>query len=147
MDNDTLTIRVTFNDTIENVWKAWTDPIHIGNWFGSDPNGKVLQAKLDVRVGGFFEITFTDADQTEHTCSGVYVDVKEFSKLSFSWTWKTEPGVESFVTVELTPAGNSTQMVFQHAHLGNASKHDYLNGWAATFSKLEQMLAEKRILN
>ena len=142
-ENDTVTIRIAISAPIENVWEAWTNPALILKWFGSDPNGKGLKAKLDVRVGGFFEITFRDADQTEHTCSGVYVDVQEFSNLSFSWTWKSEPDVESFVKVVLTSKSNITQMIFQHSHIGTASSHDYLNGWQAAFSKLEQMLTDK----
>jgi len=143
-DNDTVTIEIAIKAPIETVWKAWTDPAHL-SWFGSDPNGKVLKANLNVSIGGSFEITFSDFDQTEHTCSGVYVDVQEFSKLSFSWRWKNEPGVESLVTITLTSEGNSTRMLFQHAHVGTTSMHDYLNGWQATFSKLERMLNKQHM--
>jgi uncharacterized protein YndB with AHSA1/START domain len=143
LSNDTITIETIIKAPIQNVWKAWTDPFLILNWFGSDPNGKGVKAKLDVRRGGAFEISFQDSDQTEHTCRGVYVDVQEFSKLSFTWTWKSEPGVESFVTVALAPENNHTRMLFQHAHIGTASKHNYLNGWQATFAKLEQMLTDR----
>ncbi|MBC7829955.1 MAG: SRPBCC domain-containing protein [Chitinophagaceae bacterium] len=146
MDNDTVTIDISITAPVENVWKALTDSALISKWFGSDPNGKVMKADLDVRIGGAFEVTFRDADQTEHTCSGIYVDVKEFSKLSFSWTWKSEPGVQTFVTVALSSEKNLTRMIFQHAHPGTASKHDYLNGWNATFVKLEQMLTGKKAI-
>jgi uncharacterized protein YndB with AHSA1/START domain len=145
-DTDTITIETIINASVENVWKAWTDPILILNWFGSDPNGKGLKAELDTRPGGSFEISFQDSDQTEHVCSGVYVDVKEFSKLTFTWIWKNEPGVESFVTVTLTPENNLTRMFFQHAHAGTASMHDYQKGWQATFQKLEQVLTGKKTL-
>ena len=143
MDNDTITIGVTISAPVKNVWKAWTNPALIFKWFGSDPNGKVMKAKLNVHVGGSFEITFKDSDQTEHTCSGVYIDVQEFSKLTFTWTWKSEPGVESLVTVALTSDGDFTRMLFQHEHIGSASRHNYLSGWQATFSKLERMLTYK----
>ena len=143
MNNDTVTIGVTISATVENVWKAWTNPALIFKWFGSDPDGKVIKAELDVRIGGAFEITFKDSDQTEHTCSGVYIDVQEFSKLAFTWTWKSEPCVESFVTVALTSESDFTRMLFQHDHIGTASRHNYLNGWQATFSKLERTLTNK----
>jgi uncharacterized protein YndB with AHSA1/START domain len=143
LDNDTITIETTINAPIKDVWKAWTDPALILNWFGSDPNGRGLKAELDVHPGGYFEITFQDSNQIKHTCSGVYVDVQEFSKLTFTWKWKSEPRVESFVSVALTPENNRTRMLFQHAHVGTASKHDYLNGWQTTFAKLERMLANK----
>jgi uncharacterized protein YndB with AHSA1/START domain len=146
-DKNTVTIDLTINDLKENVWRAWTDPALILHWFGSDPNGSGLSANLDVRAGGLFEVTFSDSDQTEHTCRGVYADVQEFSKLSFTWMWKSEPGVESFVTVILTSEkNNDTRMQFQHARLGTASMHNYLEGWRTTFLKLERMLADRKKL-
>jgi len=141
-DNAKITIETTINSPIEKVWNAWTDATLAINWFGSDPNGKGLRANLDVRKGGRFEVTFKDSDQTEHTCSGVYAEVLEPGKLSFTWMWKSEPGRESFVTVLLTPAGKSTRMLFEHANLAPGSKHDYLNGWTRTFSKLERLLGQ-----
>ena len=55
--------------------------------------------QLGLRRGGSFEVSFMDSDGTEHTCSGVYADVQPETKLSFSWRWKSEPGVETFVSV------------------------------------------------
>jgi len=143
LQNDTVTIEAYFPVSGEQLWKAWTDPDLILNWFGSDPDGRGLKAELDVRPGGSFEITFKDSDQTEHTCSGVYRDVKECSKLSFTWTWENEPGVESFVTVAMDSNNHLTRMLFQHARIGTVSGHDYLDGWKATFAKLERMLTGK----
>jgi uncharacterized protein YndB with AHSA1/START domain len=137
-----ISIEKTINVPVEKVWYAWTDPALVMKWFGSDPNGKVLKAILDVRPGGYFEITFNDSDQTEHTCSGIYKDVQKFKKLTFSWMWKSEPDVESFVTLSFADKGNATQMQFDHSNTGNDSKHVYLKGWQDTFSKLERMLTE-----
>ncbi|HEY1871835.1 MAG TPA: SRPBCC domain-containing protein [Chitinophagaceae bacterium] len=65
---------------------------------------------------------------------------KKYSELSFTWEWKNEPGVESFVTVKLTPIDHSARMQFEHAQVGTASAHNYLVGWKSTFEKLERML-------
>jgi uncharacterized protein YndB with AHSA1/START domain len=143
MDNDAITIAIAINAPIEKVWDAWTDAAVVCNWFGSDPRGAVLAAKLNVYPGGSYEISFRDEDHTEHTCSGMYVDVQEHSKLTFTWTWKSEPAVTSFVTVALRAKDNGTLMQFEHRDIGTASAHNYLNGWKATFSKLEQLLAGK----
>ena len=125
------------------VWRGWTDPEVVRLWFGSDPAGKVLAAQLDVRPGGSFEVSFMDSDGTEHTCSGVYADVQPETKLSFSWRWKSEPGVETFVSVLLERRGTGTQMYFEHAQVGSASLHDYATGWRSTFGKLERALTAK----
>jgi len=140
-DTDKIQLAVFLQAPIVEVWKAWTEPDRIVKWFGSDPNGHVLKAVLNVCPGGFFEITFQDSDRTEHTCFGVYSVVSEFSSLTFSWNWKSEPGVESFVIVELKSENNFTRMLFRHEHLGKGSQHNYEEGWKSTFLKLERSLS------
>lgn len=139
-DDSSILIEKHFKTSIGKIWDAWTTPTLIMNWFGSDPKGKVLKAVLDVRPGGNFEITFQDSDLTEHTCSGVYNEVRAQNKLTFSWQWKSEPGVESFILLLLIPEGKSTRMQFEHKNLVSDSKHEYAKGWQNTFSKLERML-------
>ncbi len=141
ISNDSIHIEKKINAPVKDIWRAWTDPATILKWFGSDPNGWGLKAELDVQPGGHFEITFCNGDGAEHTCSGEYKDVQEFSRLSFSWMWKSEPGVTSFVTVALPPEGNITQMQFTHANVGTASAHNYVKGWESAFLKLEKALA------
>jgi uncharacterized protein YndB with AHSA1/START domain len=137
---DSIFIEMAIHASVEKVWEAWTEPSIIMNWFGSDPKGEVLGAILDVRPGGSFEVTFKDSDHTEHTCSGIYNEIEKFSKLSFSWHWKSEPGVESFIILLLTAEGKSTRMQFEHMNFGSGSKHDYIKGWESTFFKLERLL-------
>ena len=87
-----------------------------------------------------FEITFKDSDETEHTCSGVYLEVEELQTLRFTWNWKSEPGAESLVTVNFKQPDAFTRMHFEHANIGTASQHNYREGWSRTFAKLEQVL-------
>ena len=138
--SDTVFIESTFNVPIEKVWNAWTEPSEIRKWFGSDPNGKVLSANTDVRIGGSFEITFEDSNGTLHTCSGVYKYVEPYKKLSFTWRWKSEPNIESLVTVLLHAENAITLMRFEHANVGYASAHNYEQGWESTFGKLQKAI-------
>jgi uncharacterized protein YndB with AHSA1/START domain len=138
---DTIFVKHTFNAGADKIWQAWTHPSFIKQWFGSDLNGKVLKTEMDVQPGGNFKITFRDSDGTEHTCSGIYKDVQPYNKLSFTWNWKNEPGVISFVTILLVPNDNTTLMKFEHAHVGFASAHVYEKGWKDTFLKLEPCLS------
>src|SRR4051794_13347881 len=108
-DKAAVTIEIVINAPLENVWAAWTSPTQILKWFGSDPGGTGLAATLSVQQGGSFEITFADSDQTEHTCSGIYAEIQEFRKLTFSWAWKSEPGITSFVELSLVPVNGLTR--------------------------------------
>jgi uncharacterized protein YndB with AHSA1/START domain len=137
---DSVFIETTIHASVEKVWEAWTEPGVIMKWFGSDPKGEVLSAKLDVRPGGRFEVAFKDSDQTEHSCSGIYNEIEKLNKLTFTWSWKSEPSVESFIVLLLTEEGKSTKMQFEHMNFGSGSKHNYIKGWQSTFLKLEHLL-------
>jgi uncharacterized protein YndB with AHSA1/START domain len=93
-----------------------------------------------VRIGGSFEITFRDSSGLEHTCFGVYTEVTPFKNLQFTWAWRSEPGVESRVSITLSPEGDGTHMHFVHAGVGTASAHNYTEGWQSTFRKLDRLL-------
>jgi uncharacterized protein YndB with AHSA1/START domain len=138
--DESVHIEVKLPASVTDVWNAWTDPTLVLKWFGSDPRGVGLKASMDVRPGGKFEISFRGSDGIEHTCFGVYLEVEEPAELTFTWEWKSEPGVESLVTIVLTPRGENTQMQFEHAQVGSASAHDYLTGWTLTFDKLKNLL-------
>lgn len=140
--NDTIFIEHKFNAGADRIWKAWTEPLLIRQWFGSNPDGKVLDAEMDVRPGGRFEITFKDSDGTVHNCSGIYKDVQPNSRLTFTWMWKSEPGVQSFVTILLLPNDSNTMMQFEHTNVGYNSAHNYAKGWKDTFQKLEERLVK-----
>ena len=85
MDDDAVRIETYFNTSREKVWEAWTEPEFILQWFGSDPSGKGLKAKMNVEQSGSYEIAFKDGDGTEHTCMGKYLIIEKFRQLSFYW--------------------------------------------------------------
>jgi uncharacterized protein YndB with AHSA1/START domain len=133
-----------FDAPAELVWNAWTEPAWVSRWFGSDPNGKVNAAEMDLRPGGRFEVNFENGDGSQHTCRGVYKEVVPFRHLAFTWEWKSEPGIVSFVRIELSPSGQGTRMNFEHAHAGTKSEHQYLEGWKSSFAKLQKTLTRHR---
>ena len=132
-----------FAATPESVWKGWTEPGLIMQWFGSDPKGTVVMADLDVRPGGNFEITFRDGDGTEHTCFGVYREVEPFSQLGFTFTWKNEPAVEAFILVRIVENSGYTSLSLEHHNPGSAALHNYEKGWKDTLAKLQRVLETK----
>ncbi|MBC6905178.1 SRPBCC domain-containing protein [Saccharophagus sp. K07] len=141
MKASSVQITWEFDAPPEHVWAAWTKPELVRQWFGSDPEGKVIKEDMDVRVGGQFEVTFSDSDGTHHTAHGTYRHVEPYKRLEFSWGWKSEPGVETQIKVLLLPSGDGTKMEFEHGNLIQASSHDYQTGWRSTFQKIASALA------
>lgn len=142
--NNTLKISHYFTQPPEKVWQAWTDPAIVKRWFGSDPNGTVLDATLDVRLGGTFEVTFQNADGTQFTSIGKYKEIEPYQKLVFSWAWKDRSDVLEWITLIFQTAQNGTLMTFEIANIDSGTTHDYENGWKSTFEKLERTLKAGR---
>lgn len=144
MSANSVRISWHFDAPPEAVWNTWTQANAVRQWFGSDPEGKVIQADLSPQPGGRFVVTFADSDGTEHTASGIYEKVEPYRFLSFTWGWKSEPGITTAISVSLVPDASGTAMLFEHGGLVHASSHDYEAGWRSTFAKFEKVLAQRK---
>jgi uncharacterized protein YndB with AHSA1/START domain len=103
----------------------------------------VTRAELDVRVGGRYHIAFRTTDGEEHDVSGVYEEVVEQRKLSFTWAWKSTPDRVSRVTIELHPTQQGTDLDFRHDRFfDEAASVSHRRGWTATFAKLDALLQD-----
>ncbi len=51
-----VTLEKTYDAAPEAVWKAWTDPELLKQWWGPD-NVTIPACSVDLRVGGIFSIT------------------------------------------------------------------------------------------
>lgn len=125
----------------DRVWRAWTEPAAIKQWFGP-ADEPVAEAELDLRVGGRFRILFGGRDGREHEVQGVYQEVVPVEKLVFTWTWpRSTPERESLVTILLRRDGDGTELVFKHERFfDQAARDGHEQGWTGAFVKLERFL-------
>ena len=98
-----LIITRVFNATPEKVFKAWTDPALLKQWFAPLP-WTVAKAEADVRPGGTNLIVMRSPEGQEFPGYGVYLEVIKNQRLVFtngftkrrgsrrnkirSWWWK-----------------------------------------------------------
>ena len=66
-----LTLTRRYTAAPEKVWRAWTDPQALRQWWAP-----VSVAELDLRVGGRFRIVFGGTDGKENECAGVYREAR-----------------------------------------------------------------------
>lgn len=137
---NSIKIERRFSATPQKVWQAWTDPQIVKLWFGSDPNGTVSDAALDVRLGGSFAVTFANSNGDEYTAQGIYQEVELDKKLTFTWGWKNQPHIKESVLVQFQAEGNGSLMTFEHLDIDANTSHNYEIGWRTTFDKLEKAL-------
>jgi len=78
-----ITLTRVFDAPCELVWKAWTDPKMMAQWFG--PRGFTNPiCELDVKVGGSLRIVMRGPDGTDYPMKGEFLEVVPLERLVFS---------------------------------------------------------------
>lgn len=80
-DHEIVTIR-DVNASIHFVFKAWTDPVHLVNWWGPKGFTNTFQ-EFDLRPNGRWSLTMHGPDGTDYPNESVFVEIKEPTLFSF----------------------------------------------------------------
>jgi uncharacterized protein YndB with AHSA1/START domain len=128
----------------EKVWRAWTEPQALKQWWGPGGPEAVSLVQLDVRVGGRFRILFGGPRGDDHEVQGTYREVVPNRRLAFTWTWpRTTPERESLVTITFNAVAGGTELDFVHAqHFDEKVRDGHLQGWSEAFVKLDRFLLQ-----
>ena len=99
------------------VWRAWTDPKMMAQWFG--PRGFTSSVpELDVRVGGALRIVMHGPDGNDYPMKGVFREVVAPERLVFSSAAIDNDGnhlLEAETTVTFAESNGKTTMTL-HTH-------------------------------
>jgi uncharacterized protein YndB with AHSA1/START domain len=136
------------------VWKAWTTPKHLMQWFCPLP-WKTVECELDVRPGGIFRTVMQSPEGQQFPGTGCFLEVVEGRRLA--WTDAMGPGfrpvaaadptvgpegVSPFTAVvTIEPHGTGTRYVAMAIHSTEAKRkaHEAMGfhqGWGAAFDQL-----------
>lgn len=138
----TLHLARRFRAPPEKVFRAWTDPQALKQWWGPDGFTTPFVA-IDLRVGGTYHIEMHAPDGRIQQLRGTYVDIQPPNRLVMTWYWQgteRDDGYESLVTVEFQAHGNETEIALTHERLPETSMGDYNGGWTSTLDRLESFL-------
>jgi uncharacterized protein YndB with AHSA1/START domain len=140
-----ITITRVYDAPRELVWKAWTEPARLAQWWGprgwrTDP----ADVTMDVQPGGSFRVTsVNDADGAEMTTESVFREVVEPERLVVEETAEDSwhEGAVSVLTLHDLGDGR-TEMVFRStinttAEMGGNAER----GLASAFDRLGEVLA------
>ena len=145
-----LIIERVFDAPRELVWKAFTDPDQVAQWFG--PVGYHVPREsvtIDLRVGGRMTLTMVP-DSDEHPpageSSGLFDEIVEPSLL-VTHEDLTGELVEVFgsdrieMRLELHDEDGKTRLVLTQGPYGEQILGDAREGWNSSFTKLDRLLA------
>ncbi len=156
MSDRELVIVREFAAPRELVWRVWTEPAHVAQWFGPRGFGTAVSAS-DLRVGGTWRYVMTGPDGAEYAFGGVFLEVVPLAKIvstdEFGSEYETElPGVElpkgTVVTTLFEDIGGKTRLTIRvlHASAEDKAKHEAMGvvaGWNSSFECLDEHLATR----
>ncbi|HEY1961663.1 MAG TPA: SRPBCC domain-containing protein, partial [Rhizomicrobium sp.] len=144
----------TFNAPRTLVWKAWTDPAHVAQWWG--PRGFTNPVcEWDARPGGRLQVVMRASDEiakmigrADHPMTGEFTEVIPMERLAFVSSALDENGktvLEALTTVHLTERGDKTDMVLHASGKGFAEIAARMlegmeAGWMQSIDKLGELI-------
>ncbi|MCB9745751.1 MAG: SRPBCC family protein [Alphaproteobacteria bacterium] len=139
-----LVLERTVPVPVEKVWRAWTEPELLMQWFTPKP-WRTVACEIDLRPGGCFNTTMQSPEGQEFPGSGCFLEVTPMKRLV--WTDALKPGFrpsgEAFMTgaliLEAVEGGTRYTAVARHANAETLKKHEEMgfhNGWSAALDQL-----------
>ena len=156
-EKERMVITRVFDAPRELVWKAWTDPKYVMQWWG--PKGFTSPiCKIDFRVGGKFLYCMRTPDGQEGWNAGEYHEIVLHEKIVYSMYFsdskgnKVEPeeyGIEheaiddahDVVIFEDFGNGQTKLTLIGSEPLESAKNSGQLEGWVEILEKLAGVVA------
>lgn len=143
-----LVIERTLDVPKDLVWRAWTEPELLKQWFVPAP-WSLADCELDFRPGGTFRTVMRSPEGQEFPGAGCFLEVVPGEKIV--WTSALTPGFRpaehsegalpftAVILLEAHGAGTKYTAIAMHADEAGCQKHaamGFVEGWGATIDQL-----------
>lgn len=140
-----LRLSRTLHAPRETVFKAWSSAEHVKRWFCPE-TFTIPEAKVQMQVGGPFEVCMRSPAGEEHWVRGTFVEVAPHTRLVIDMTCADSAGTplfRAYTEVDFADALGGTRLdVVQSYTLVDPSKAWMVtgapDGWRTTLDKLEK---------
>lgn len=152
-DEHTIVITRTFNAPRDLVWRVWTEPAHIAQWWG--PKGFTTRVEeMDLRPGGKSRYVMIGPDGAEYPGEGVFQEVVPQERIvttdKFGEDYQPTTDVDlpqgMVLTAIFEDLGHQTRLTLQIVHptVEEKRKHEEMGvvaGWNSSFDCMDEYLA------
>lgn len=146
-----LVIERTFDAPLAMVWKAWSDPAMLAQWWS--PKGWTAPViKLDFRVGGKYHFCMRPAEGQDCWSTGIYKEIIPMSRIVCTDSFADEKGnvvpashygmqeeipEVLLITIEFREENGKTIMTLTHLGMPAGEMGEMAtSGWNEFFDKL-----------
>lgn len=130
---------------VETVWKAWTRPEHLSQWFTPKP-WSIPECEIDLRPGGALRVLMRGPGEGEESLiDGCYIEVVPNRLLAWTdaltagWRPAAAPFTTAFITFEAAGQGTRYTATVLHKDAETRAKHvemGFHEGWGAVLDQL-----------
>jgi uncharacterized protein YndB with AHSA1/START domain len=137
-------VRRRFTAAPEKVFAAFAEARLVGRWLSPSPEITLTLLQFEFRVGGTYRFAYHLPGGETVIVGGAYRSIEPPSRIVFSWI--IEPpdehaGIESEVTVTITPDGGGTELFIRHEKLGRIDAvMRHAEGWRGALDQLTALL-------
>lgn len=138
---------------VELVWKAWTTPEHLREWFAPKP-WTITSCDLDLRPGGALSFVMRSPDGQEFPNTSCYLEVTPCERLIMTDTLQGgyRPAANPFFTavVEMARRGSGARYraIAIHGDKAARKKHEEMgfhDGWGTVLSQMVEYINAGRV--
>jgi uncharacterized protein YndB with AHSA1/START domain len=136
----TLEFSVTVPAAPDEVFRAWTDPALLRQWWG------LADAKVDLRIGGSYELLFVQGTAAPARGTETCRILSYVPDRLLSFTWNLPPHLQmgaehTWVVVAMAAAGDGCRVTLDHCGFGegeqwSACREYFRKGWGRVLHRL-----------
>jgi len=143
----TIHVERVFNAPRERVWRAFTDPELLAQWWGR--GNKLVIERQELERGGHWRFV-EHSDHGVHGFEGRYREVKPMERLSMTFEWDGMPGYPAVSTAVFEDLGDGRTKVVSTMQFYTPEERDGMltsgmeGGMNESYAALDALLARSR---
>lgn len=143
-EDTTVRIERVVDASPADVFRAWTTPTAMEQWYRDSDDFTVRVVELDLRVGGRYRVEFGPTGQDPYVEHGEYVEIQPPHRLV--WTEALDgvdaPWSNTQVMLELREDNGKTRLTLTHTGFPTSSHRDVAaGGWPGFLDRIDSLLA------
>ncbi len=143
-DDTTLRIERLIDAPPDVVFRAWTTPEAMEQWYLDGDDFAVHVVELELRVGGRYRIEFGSKGEPPYVETGTYLEIDTPRRLVMTETLEgvEAPWSNTKVTVVLEEEDGKTRLVLVHEDFPSSHHRDLAGGgWPGFLDRIERFVA------